>query len=101
MPTASFAGEAGWSGRATISKFYALNENQVIIKLSDFKNPGKCNVTESGDVIVSPNTEKTWFTILLSAFMSGKEVNIYVSNNCTPYWSGTDFAKIGHVVVFQ
>jgi len=97
----SFAANAGWSGEATIQSFYALNDDAVLIKLSSFNNPGGCSTNSSGDIIVNPNTEKTWFTLLLSAYMAGKTVNIYVVNACTPYWAGTDYAEIGHVRVIN
>jgi hypothetical protein len=95
----SFAGNAGWSGEATITSIYALHDDAVLIKLSSFKNPGGCSTNSSGHIMVSPNSEKTWFTLLLSAYMAGKTVDIYVTSDCTPYWANTGFAEIGHVVV--
>jgi hypothetical protein len=88
---------AGWSGKATVSSIYAMNENAAIVKLSNFSNPQGCNIQASGDVFINPTTQKTWFTLLLSAYMAGKSVDIYVTASCQSYWANTDFAVIGHV----
>ena len=92
---------AGWSGKATITSIYAMNENAAIVKLSNFSNPHGCKVNPSGDIFLNPSAQKTWFNLLLSAYMAGKSVDIYVTANCIPYWAGTDFAEIGHVRVIN
>ena len=91
---------AGWSGNATITSFYTLSETQAIVKLSNFSNPHGCLVNFGGDIVLNPTTQKAWFSMLWSAFLAGKTVNVYVSPNCTTIWSGTSYAHIGHVRVF-
>ncbi len=88
---------AGWSGNATVTGIYVLNENRVLIKLSSFSNPDNCQTNEQGDVVLNPTTQKAWFTVLLSAYMAKKTVDIYVTSNCTPIWGNTSYADIGHV----
>ncbi|WP_255984109.1 hypothetical protein [Vibrio campbellii] len=91
----------GWSGKSKISSIYVLNETQALIKLASFRNPHNCEVNSSGDIILNPLTNKTWFTILLSAHMAGKEVDVYVNANCgKTHWVGPTFATIGHVRIF-
>ncbi|WP_435276379.1 hypothetical protein ACMAZF_05115 [Psychrobium sp. nBUS_13] len=68
---------AGWSGKSNITGIYVLNESTALIKLQRFSNPHNCNVNSSGDVILNPLTQKTWFTVFLSAYMAGKEVDVY------------------------
>ncbi len=101
LVSASSYAEAGWSGKATITSIYAMNENAAIVKLSNFSNPHACKTQDGGDIFINPNTQKTWFTLLLSAYMAGKSVDIWVTANCIPYWAGTDFAEIGHVRVIN
>lgn len=88
---------AGWSGLATVKGIYTLDENRALIKLSNFTNPHGCKINESGDVIVNPTTQKTWFSVLLTAYMGKKTVNIYVNSACTEVWAETSYATIGHV----
>ncbi|AGU96128.1 hypothetical protein [Vibrio campbellii] len=91
----------GWSGKSKISSIYALNETQALVKLASFRNPHNCEVNSSGDIILNPLTNKTWFTILLSAHMAGKEVDIWVNASCDKtHWVGPTFATIGHVRIF-
>lgn len=94
----SFAG-AGWSGSATITSIYSLNENIALIKLSNFTNPHGCSVDSQGDIVINPTTQKVWFTMLYSAYMANKNVNIYVTPNCTAQWAST-YASAGHVRLF-
>lgn len=94
----SFAASAGWSGKADVTGIYVLNENIALIKLSTFTNPGECAVDSNGDVILNPTTQKVWFTALLSAYMSGKTVNIYVGSGCKQtHWPSPSYGTIGHV----
>ncbi len=88
----------GWSGKSKVISIYVLNETTALIKLESFKNPHNCNVDSNGHIILNPMTEKTWFTVILSAYMSGKEVDIYVKDSCgKTHWQGPTFANIGHV----
>jgi len=88
---------AGWSGKATVEEMYALSETHVIFKLSSFSNPDNCQVNSAGHVILNPTTQKTWLTMLLTAYAAQKTVNIYVRSSCTPIWANTSYADIHHV----
>lgn len=92
---------AGWSGNAKITSFYLLNEGRAIVKLSNFSNTPNCLVNYGGDVTLNPTTNKIWFSVLWSSFLANKKVNIYVTGTCTDIWSGTSYAEIGHVRVYQ
>ncbi len=87
----------GWSGIVTVTGIYTLGETRAIIKLSNFTNPNNCLTNTDGDVFLNPTTNKSWYTVLLSAYMSKSSVNIYVSASCTPIWTGTSYGDIGHV----
>ena len=89
--------EAGWSGEATVVGIYSVDENRSLIKLSNFANPHNCSIISGGDVIVNPTTQKSAFSMFLSAYMSGKPVNVYVKANCTTIWPNTSFADLHHV----
>lgn len=90
--------DSGWSGEATVTGIYSLNENVALIKLSKFSNPHNCSTNSSGDVLTNPSEHKTWFTVLLSAYMAGKPVNVYVTASCsTTHWDGPSFGMVGHV----
>lgn len=92
---------AGWSGKSKVKSMYVLNETTALIKLESFQNPHNCKVNSSGDIILNPLTNKTWFTVLLSAQMAGKEVDVYVNASCgKTHWVGPTFATIGHVRLF-
>jgi len=88
---------AGWSGDATVTGIYTLHENSAIVKLSTFSYPHNCLTNNDGDVFINPTTQKTWFTVLLSAYMANKTVSIYVTDNCIPIWAETSYAEVGHV----
>lgn len=95
------AAGSGWSGKSKIETLYAVNDNQVVIKLTNFNNATGCNPNSAGQVLVSPNTQKTFYTLILSAFMSGKEVDFYLYGDCkTTHWVGPSFAGFGHLRVF-
>lgn len=95
------AAGSGSSGRSKIESLYAVNDNQVIIKLTHFNNATGCNPNSAGQVLVNPNTQKTFYTLILSAFMAGKEVDFYLYGDCkTTHWVGPSFAGFGHVKVF-
>lgn len=87
---------AGWSGDATVTGIYTLSETMAIVKLSSFTNPDNCLTDEAGDVFINPTTQKTWFAVLLSAYMASKRVNLYVAG-CRPIWANTSYAEVGHV----
>ena len=92
---------SGWSGKSKIEQLYAVNSSQVIIKLSNFTNATGCNPNTAGQVLVDPNAQKTFYTLILSAFMAGKEVDFYLYGECkTTHWVGPSFAGFGHVKVF-
>lgn len=89
---------SGWSGKSKITSLYVLDETTALAKLENFSNPSGCKVNRSGDVILNPITQKTWFTVLLSAYMAGKEVDIYVNGSCgKTHWAELSYAEIGHV----
>ena len=89
---------SGWSGKSKIEPLYAVNASQVIVK---FTNAAGYNPTSAGQVLVDPNAQKTFYTLILSAFMAGKEVNLYLYGDCkTTHWVGPSFAGFGHVKVF-
>ncbi|EGU57980.1 hypothetical protein VINI7043_12471 [Vibrio nigripulchritudo ATCC 27043] len=89
---------AGWSGTSKINGIYVLNETTALIKLQSFSNPHNCNIDSNGDVILNPVTQKTWFTVFLSAYMAGKPVNVYVVPSCgKTHWVGPSYGNIGHV----
>lgn len=88
---------AGWSGVTKVESIYTLSEGTALIKLSSFNNPNNCAVNSSGDIRINPTTQKTWFAVLLAAYMGDKPVNIYVTAACTEVWSGTSYASVGHV----
>ena len=89
--------KAGWSGVSTITGIYAIDAERVLIKLSNFANPGNCAVNNSGDVIINSVTHRNWFAMALSAYTASKPVDFYLSSSCTPLWSGTSFANVGHM----
>jgi hypothetical protein len=87
---------AGWSGKATITGVYALDDELVLLKLSSFNNTVGCDINSSGHVIINSNTHKNWFAMALSAYAASKPVDFYVTG-CTPVWANTSFAKVGHM----
>jgi hypothetical protein len=92
---------ASWSGKSKIEQLYAVNSSQVIVKLTNFTNATGCNPTSAGQVLVDPNAQKTFYTLILSAFMAGKEVNLYLYGDCkTTHWVGPSFASFAHIQVF-
>ncbi|ACA85756.1 hypothetical protein [Shewanella woodyi] len=92
---------SGWSGKSKIEQLYAVNSSQVIVKLSNFTNATGCNPNTAGHVLVDTNSQKTFYTLILSAFMAGKEVNFYLYGECkTTHWVGPSFAGFGHVIVY-
>lgn len=88
---------AGWSGTATITGIYALDEDRVLIKLSSFSNPASCAVNSSGDVIINSSTHKNWFSMALAAYAASKPVEFYVRHTCSIVWANTSFANVGHM----
>lgn len=88
--------EQGWSGKASITKIFAVDNNRILLKLSDFENPGNCAVSHHGDVYLETDSHPNWYTMALAAYMGGKTVNLYLHDVCLPIWEGTSFAKIGH-----
>ena len=82
-------------------QLYAVTPDLVLVKLENFKNPDKCLTNENADIIFNAKVSQPWFAMLLSAYMSGKKVNIYVNGNCTPWWAGTSFAEAAHVVLVR
>ena len=99
MPKFALA-NAGWSGNAKIISMYTLNENMAILKLSTFSNPHSCLTGSQGDVFLNPSANKSWYSLLMAAFMANKTVDIYVKDSCTNIWS-LSFADVYHVRVFQ
>ena len=87
---------SGWSGKATITGIYALDDERVLLKLSSFINRGECDINSSGDVIINSITHKNWFAMALSAYAASKPVDFYVTG-CTVVWANTSYAKVGHM----
>ena len=88
---------AGWSGKTKVEGVYILNENTALIKLDSFSNPHQCDTNESGDIRINPSKDKAWFSVLLSAYMADKTVNIYVSGSCTQVRANTSYATVSHI----
>lgn len=86
----------GWSGIAKVTSIYHVNESQVVVKLSNFSNPHNCAITGDGDIILDPTNQTSMFSMLLSAYMGARDVQIYVDTICTSIWTGTSFAKAAH-----
>jgi len=87
----------GWSGDVRVTGIYTLDEGRAIVKLSSFPNPNGCLTNADGDLFLNPTAQKTWFTMLLTAYTAKQTVNIYVFPSCTSVWAGTSYADIGHV----
>jgi hypothetical protein len=88
---------AGWSGKATITGLYALDNNKVLRKLSNFTNPAQCSVNSSGDFIINSSTHANWFSMLLIAYSASRTINVYTNGNCETVWANTSYAQVGHV----
>ncbi|OZY86768.1 hypothetical protein CBP51_07085 [Cellvibrio mixtus] len=95
----NYSNAGGWSGIATVDEIYALNPTQVIVKLSTFSNPHACLVNADGQVIFNPSTNKEFLSIFLAAQASGRKVNVFVGDTCTPVWNNTSYADIIHVKI--
>jgi hypothetical protein len=99
-PITLYAANSGWSGKAKITSLYAVSETQVLIKLTSFTNPMACAVTEAGDILINPTTQKTWYNLVLAAHMAGREIDVYIYGDCqTVHWVGPSFGGIGHLIV--
>lgn len=90
---------ASWTGATKIISMYHVNEDQVILNLENGANPGACKVSSAGQVLINPNTQKALFSMFLSAYMTGKNVNIYAYGNClTTHWVDQSFNNVGHAL---
>ncbi len=87
----------GWSTPTKVSFILAVDGNRVLVKLDKFTNPDGCKIDSRGDLYLDADTHKIWLSLLLSAQMSEKYVDIYSSASCTAVWSGTSYSDIGHV----
>jgi hypothetical protein len=92
---------AGWSGEARVIQLYSITPDLMLVKLENFSNPDKCLTNADADIIFNAKVSQPWFAMLLSAYMSGKKVSIYVNGVCTPWWAGTSFAEAAHVVLVR
>ncbi|MFB2659817.1 hypothetical protein HG547_04450 [Shewanella sp. DNRA4] len=93
--------QMGWSGKAKITKLYAVSDDWLLIKLSSSANPSECKTTADGDILIYPNTQKTFYNLLLAAHMAGREVDIFIIPPCgTTHWEGSSFSSVGHVIVY-
>lgn len=84
----AYGNAAGWSGEARVVQLYAITPDLMLVKLENFSNPDKCQTNDAADVIFNAKVSQPWFAMLLSAYMAGKKVNIYVNGTCTPWWAG-------------
>lgn len=93
---------AGWSGKVKITSVFIYNDATALITLSNFNNPYNCDVNkgsvpDAGHVIFDPSKNKSLYSLILTSYASGKDVNIYVSGGCTPIWAGSSYANLVHV----
>jgi len=95
LNTHSFA--AGWYHNTKITSVYLLDSNRAIVKLSTVSGGNKCSLNDSGDVFFIPSSNQEWYSALLAAYMSEKNVSIYYTDDCIAVWAGTSYANIGHV----
>ena len=77
----------GWTGYGKITE---LNQQpgtgaDVVIVANLPNNPTTCTVKSNFLLDVSTDRDKRTFSLLLSAFMAGKEVRLYVTDEC-PVW---------------
>ena len=79
LPSLVVAKSAGWSGVGKVINLYAINNELVIVKLTGFANPGQCLVNDAGHIVVNPVTHPTWFSMIMSAYMAKKDVDIFVT----------------------
>lgn len=93
----AFTSTAGWYHNVGVSEIYLLDKNRALVKLSKASGENRCDINGSGDVFFSPSANPEWYSALLAAYMSGKNVSIYYSATCTGIWSGTSYANVGHV----
>lgn len=95
-----FSLATGWTGKTKIKQMYSLNENWLLIKLDNYNNPTNCNVTSEAHILIDPTKQKTWFTLLTSAYMANKDVDFYIYGDCQKvHWSGPSFGRAGHIKV--
>lgn len=84
-----------------VVSIFSVDDKRALVSLSSFSNPGGCLVnvgpSNSGHAILDPSVNKEMFSMLLTAFVAGKEVDLYVRDNCIPIWSDSSFAEIAHV----
>jgi hypothetical protein len=96
------ANASGWTDKAKIVGVFVLNENNALLSLSNFNNPDGCDVDkghigDAGHVVFDPSENKSWYSLALTAYASGKDVKIYVSGPCKPVWSDSSYSPVGHI----
>jgi hypothetical protein len=96
------ANASGWTGKVKITGVFVLNENTALLRLSSFNNPDGCDVDkghigDAGHVSFNPSLNKSWYSLALTAYASGKDVNIYVSGPCHVVWSDSSYSPVGHM----
>jgi len=101
LTLSSISVAGGWAATegnsVKVTGIYTLSETRAIVKLSSFAYAHGCKTNSNGDVFLDPSLNKSWYSALLTAYVSGKPVNVYVGDLCVPIWAGTSYASIGHV----
>jgi len=88
---------AGWTGYGKITEINQQPSGVAdVLIVADLPNNGtNCAVKNKFLLDVTDSRDERTFTILLSAFMAGKEVRLFVADGC-PVW---DMPKITGVYV--
>jgi len=88
---------AGWTGYGKIAELNQQPEGNVDVYIVANlpNNPTTCTKKDGFLLDISTERDKRVFTILLSAFMAGKEVKLFVTDGC-PIW---DTPKITGVYI--
>lgn len=94
----------GWTGTVKIKNLLLVEETKLLISLSNFNNPDDCykddgHLKNTGHIVIDPSAKNAAYTLILSAYISQKEVDFFV-HDCTGIWANTAYANFGHIKTF-
>ncbi|WP_298772758.1 hypothetical protein [uncultured Shewanella sp.] len=78
----------GWSSYGKITEFNQQPPGQadIILTVDVASNPTTCGVKNKFLIDVETKKDERLYSLLLAAFMSGKEVKLFIEDGC-PVWN--------------